>query len=178
MWFLSAIFQVVASFSVWDRQTWNSTLLLAGMFTTLQPAASGGVVMWASYFANVLLGAATSVPTSCNSCLWECWYNFLKRLQLTEVICRIWYSNRLIALPRSASDHLVATCRALLRHTCNCFGFDVVTISAPYTTTSIAARIVRNFCSHNWRDYPTNCLFTLSFAGCVMFWSRNALCFL
>jgi len=86
--------------------------------------------------------------------------------------------NRSIALLRSASEHVVAACLALFRRTWNCLHFDVVTISAPYTRTSIAAQIIEIYCSCNWWDSITNCSFTLVFAHFDIFWSLTTPVFL
>jgi len=86
--------------------------------------------------------------------------------------------NYSIALCRSASDHMVAACRGLFRRTWNCLHLDVVTFSAPYSWTSIAARILWIICSPKWWDSLANGSSILAFADFDIFWSRMAPYFL
>jgi len=143
------------------------------MFTSPEPSPSAAVFIWTSLFVNVLLGPVAWVPTSCNSCRSWCWNNSSNSLCWTGVIWWISRSNHSIAFCRSASYHLVAACWALFSHTWNCLHFDVVTFSAPYTWTSIAARIIRISCSRNWWDSVANCSSTLAFTDFVIFCSRK-----
>jgi len=149
MWSISARLKVVASVSASDRWTWNSTCLSAVIFATPYTTSSAAVFIGVSFLANMLLRPVALVPTSSNSCRSWCWINLSKTLPLTGVIWWISRSNRSIALCRSGAEHFVAACRARFRRTWNCISFDVVTFSAPYTWTSIAAQSVWICCSRN-----------------------------
>jgi len=81
----------------------------------------------------MLHGPIALVATSCNSCRSWCWNNLSKSFCLAGVSWWISHSNSSIALCRSASAHIVATCWALFRRTWNWLSFDVVTFSAPYS---------------------------------------------
>ena len=71
---------------------------------------------------------------------------------------------------------MVAACRALFRCTWNCLLFDVVTFSALYSWTSIAARILWIFCSSKWWDSLANSSSTWAFPDFDIFKSREAHC--
>ena len=126
----------------------------------------------------MLLGPVALVPTSCNRCRSWCWNNLSKCLRLAGVTWWISRSNRSITLCRSASVHMVAACRARFRRTWNCLYFDVGSFSAPYSWTSIAARILLIFCSCKRSDSLANSSSTLAFADFDMFSSRKASIFL
>jgi len=175
---VSAILQVVASVAALDRRAWNTTCLLEVMFTTPWSSSSAALFIWASDWGNVLLGQVSLVLTSWNSCCSWCWNEWWKSLHLTGVIWWISRSNHSIARSQSASDHLDAACCTLFRRTWNCLHFDVVTFSALYTRTSIAAQILWMFCACNWWKSLVNSSFTLAFADFDIFWSWKALFFM
>jgi len=175
---VSAILRVVASIPASDWPTWNHTCLSAVMFATLWASSFAAVVIWASNLANMLLGPVALVPTCCNCCHSRCWNNSSKSLGSAGVAWEISNTNRSLALWWSASDHMLTARRALSTRTWNYFCFDVVTFSAPYSWTSIAARIVWIFCSWNWWDALANSSSTLAFADFDIFWSRKAPSFL
>jgi len=141
-WFISAILHLVVSVSTSDSWTWNSTHRLAITFTATYATSSAAVCIWASLLAHVLLGPVVLIPTACNHCCLWSWNNSSKHLDLTGVVWWISCFNCSIALSTSASDHLVAPCMAPFKHTWNCLCYDVVTLSAPYSRTSIAVWIV------------------------------------
>jgi len=144
------------------------------MFTSLYASSSAAVFIWANFLVNVLLRPVALVLTSCNCCRSLGWNDLSKSLRLVGVTWWISHSNRSIALCQSASDHMVAHCLALFRRTWNCHGFDVVTIAAPYSWTSIAAPILWNFCSHNSWDSLANSSSTLAIADFNIFSSWKA----
>jgi len=106
-----------------------------------------------------------------------CRNNLLKSLRFTGDIWWISGYNHSFALSRSVSGHLVAACWTPFGPTCNWLYFDVVTLSAMYSWTSIEGRIVWILCSRNWLDSLANCPFTLGFADFVIFLSQMALYF-
>jgi len=169
---VSATLQVVASVSATDGRTSNSTSLSAVMFATPYTSSSAAVFIWASCFANMLLGRVTWVLTSSTWCRSWCLNNVLKSLHLTGVTWWILRYNYSFALGRSPSDRLVATCRALFMGTCSCLHFVGVIVSDPYTWTNMAARILRIFYSHNWSDTHANFSSTLAFAEFDIFCCR------
>ena len=171
---VSVILQVVASVSASDGRTWNSTRSSAVMFTAPWISPSAAVFICAICLANVLLRPVALFLTSWNSCRLWCWKNSSKSMHLTDVIWWISHSSHSIALSRSTSDHLVATCWALVRRTWNCLRFNVVTFSATYTWTSIAAHSLWILCSRKWWDLLANIIFTLAFADFNIFWSQKA----
>jgi len=126
----------------------------------------------------MLLGPVALVPTTCNCCRLWCWNHLSESLHLAGVTWWISRSNRSIALCQSASDHMVATRQTLFRCAWNWVLFDVVTFSVPYSWTSIAAPILRIFCSHKWWDSLANSSSTLAFTDFDIFWSRKAPFFL
>lgn len=155
--------------SVLDRHFWNCTRLMGVLFPTPWPCSSALVFVWGSILANVLLGLIGILPTSCNRCCSWCWNKYSKSLHLTWINIWISHSNRAVALCRSVSDHLVATCQALFRHSSNCLQFVVISISALYTWTTIAAKIVLIFCScYSWHSLA-NGSFSLAFTDFIIF---------
>jgi len=122
----------------------------------------------------MLLGQIAFVPTSCNCCHSWCWNNLWNSLPLAGVNWWISRSNRSIAICRSAADQMVTACPALFSRTWNCHRFDVVTLSAPDSWTSIAVLIVSIFCSRKWWDPLANSSCTLAFGEFHIFWSRKA----
>jgi hypothetical protein len=131
------------------------------------------VFVWASFLLNVLPGLVALVPTAWDRCCSWCWITLSKFLCLPGVIWWISLSNCCYALWWSTSDHLVVACRALFKCTWNCLRFDIVTFWARYTRTSIAARIVCMYCSHNRCDSIANSSFTLAFADFDIVSSRK-----
>jgi len=93
------------------------------MFPTPQSSSSAAVFIITSCLKNMLLELVVLVPTSWNSCHSWCWNNLLKRLRLAAVTLCISCSNCSITFWRSASDQVITACRALFRHTWNCFRF-------------------------------------------------------
>jgi len=104
----------------------------------------------------MLLGSVALVPSFCKSGRSLYWNNLSKCSRLTGVPWWISFLYHCIAFWQSASDHMVAPCQTLFRHTWNWLCFDVETFSAPYTRTCIAAQILLIFCLHNWRDSLAN----------------------
>jgi len=123
----------------------------------------------------MLPGPVASVPTSSNG--HRLWYrnDFSTSLHVAAVTWWISRSNRSITLCRWASDYMVASGRTQFRHTWNCLHFDVVTFSASYSWTSIAAWILWIVCSHHLWDSLANWFATLAFAVFGIFCSRKAL---
>jgi len=126
------------------------------------------------FWTNVLQGPDAFVPTSCISCHLWCWNSLSKSLRLPGVTWWIWRFNCSFALCRSASDHVVAACRTLFRLTWNFLHFDVVTFSAPFTWSSIVARVLWIFCSRNWWNSLANSSSTSAIADFDIFCSRKA----
>jgi len=129
--------------------------------------------MWVSFLGNILLDPVALVPTSCNSCGLWCWNNLLKRLHSAGVAWWISCSNCIFALCQSASDRMVGACWALIRRTSNSLRLVVVTVSAMYTRTPIAAWILWIFCLCNWLHSLANCSCTVVFTRFHIFYSRK-----
>jgi len=87
-------------------------------------------------------------------------------------------SNHSIVLCRSAYDHMVAPGRALFRRSRRCHRSDVATFSAPYSWSSIAARILWIICTRKWSDSLANGSGTVAFADIDIVCSRMAPFFL
>jgi len=158
-----AILQVVASASASNTWTLKCTCLSAILFTTTQASSSAAIFNCVSVCAIVLLGPVALDLTPWNSCMSWCWNTLSNSYSWVGACGWILRFNRSISLCWLPSNHMVAACRALIRHTCNCLHFDIVTISTAHTWTWIGQWILRIIGSRNWWDALANSSPSMSF---------------